>query len=176
MTAFPEYPRPDAGEYAPFYAGYVSGMPEGPLLDQLRSQGRETAAFLAGIPAAKHDFAYAPGKWTVKEMVGHMGDAERIFSYRILRIARGDTTPLPGFDENGYVPQSGARSRTMADLAAELAAIRASTLALLEHLPPEAAARMGTASGNPVSVRALAWITAGHERHHLRILRERYLS
>lgn len=176
MSAFSEYLRPAASEYAAFYAGYVNGMPDGPLLEQLRRQGGETAVFLAGIPAAKHDFAYAPGKWTVKEMVGHMGDAERIFSYRILRIGRGDTTPLPGFDENVYVPASGATGRTLADLAAELAAIRASTVALLEHLPPDAAARMGTASNNPVSVRALAWITAGHERHHLRILRERYLS
>ena len=176
MTAFPEYPRPAAGEYAPFYAGYINGMPDGSLLPQLRSQAGETAALLAGIPAAKHDFSYWPGKWTVKELVGHMGDAERVFSYRALRIGRGDTTPLPGFEEKEYARASGASARTLSDLAAELAAIRASTLALLEHLPPEAAARMGTASGNPVSVRALAWIIAGHERHHLRILRERYLS
>lgn len=176
MIVKPQFARPAAGEYATFYAGYIAGVPDGALVEQLRAQGRETAALLAGVPATKHTFAYAPGKWTVKEVVGHMADAERIFTYRILRIARGDTTPLPGFDEKAYVPVSGAAARTLADLAEELAAIRGATLALLEHLPPDAPARMGTASNAPVSVRALAWITAGHERHHLRILRERYLS
>jgi hypothetical protein len=176
MSSHPPYPRPDASEYAPFYAGYIAGVPDGDLLDTLRTQGRETAALLAGIPAAKHDFAYAPGKWTLKEVIGHIGDAERIFSYRMLRIARGDATPLPGFDENAYVPASGAKDRTLADLAAELGIIRAATLALLEHLPPGAGVRRGTSNNKEISVRALAWITAGHERHHLKIVRERYLA
>lgn len=176
MTPVPEFPRPDASEYPAFYAGYIAGVPDGNLLEALRRQGRDTAAFLASVPPGRHDHAYAPGKWTLKEVVQHMADAERIFSYRALRFARGDETPLPGFDEQVYAPASGAGSRTLADLAAELAAIRTATLALLEHLPAEAPARRGISNGNPISVRALAWIIAGHERHHLRILRERYLS
>ncbi len=108
-------------------------------------------------------------------MVGHVADTERVMAYRALRIARGDTTPLPGFDENGYAAASGADRRTLADLAAELAHVRAATLDLLRPLDGEALERAGVASGTPVTVRALAWIIAGHETHHRRILRERYL-
>ena len=108
-------------------------------------------------------------------MIGHVIDAERVFSYRVMRIARGDETPLPGFDEKAWVPQSGANDRTIADLLAELRTVRAATLVLLRHLPPGSVTRRGIASGNGVTVRALAWIIAGHPMHHLGILRERYL-
>lgn len=174
MTAA-QFDRPDSTEYADFYAGYIAGVPDGNLLRTLEAQGTETAALLAAVPEARESFAYAPGKWTLKDVVGHIADAERVFSYRALRIARGDEIPLPGFDENAWVPNAGAAARSLKDLAAELAAVRTSTLALLRHLPTEAVARKGTASGKTISVRALAWIMAGHERHHLRIIRERYL-
>ena len=130
----------------------------------------------AGLTEAHGDFAYAPGKWTIKEVLGHMGDAERVFAYRALTFARGESVPLPGFDEQAWTPASGARDRTVADLVDELAAVRRATLALLSHLPSTAPLCRGIANGREISVRALAWIIAGHERHHLRILRERYLS
>jgi hypothetical protein len=172
----PTYQRPASGEFADFYAGYIAGVPDGDLLRMLEAQGRETAALLAAVPESKGGFAYAPDKWTLKDVLGHIADAERVFSYRALRIARGDEIPLPGFDEKAWVPNAGAGARTIQDLRDELAVVRAATLALLRHLPAESVTRMGTASGKPISVRALAWILAGHERHHLRIIRDRYLS
>jgi hypothetical protein len=171
----PRFDRPDATEFADFYAGYIAGVPDGDLIAVLESQGKETLGLLRGVPESKGGFAYAPGKWTLKDVLGHIADAERVFSYRVLRIARGDQTPLASFDENAWVPTAGAGARTLTDLLEELAAVRASTLALLRHLPPEAPTRRGTASGKTISVRALAWIIAGHERHHVRIIRERYL-
>ena len=172
----PHYDRPEASEYAPFYAAYIAGVPEGDLVEMLERQSEETAALLAALPDSQGDFAYAPGKWTLKEVLGHMADAERVFAYRALRFARGDATPLASFDEQAWTPNSGARSRTVADLAEELRAVRGATLALLRHLPADAPTRWGTASGKEITVRAMAWIIAGHERHHLRILRERYLT
>ena len=172
----PRYDRPDPSEFAPFYAGYIAGVPDGDLLNTLERQGRETRAALAGLSDARGDYAYAPGKWTIKEVLGHVADGERVFSYRALTFARGDGGPLPGFDEQAWTPASGARSRTMAELLDELAAVRGATLALLRGLPSEAPTRRGTANDQPITVRALAWIIAGHERHHLRILRERYLQ
>jgi len=175
MTA-PRYDRPDPAEFAPNYAGYISKVPDGDLVRGLEEQHEQTMALLSGVPEAKGSFAYAPGKWTLKEVIGHLTDAERVFSYRALRIARGDTMPLPGFVEKAWVPNAGSNARTLADLLGELRVVRASTLALLRHLPPESVTRVGTASDRPVSVRALAWIIAGHERHTLGIIRERYLS
>jgi hypothetical protein len=172
----PRYDRPDSSEYAPYYASYVAKVPDGDLLRTLEANIEETMAVLSALPEAKGNFAYAPGKWTLKEVVGHLSDAERVFSYRALRIARGDQVPLPGFDQQAWPPNAGANSRTLADLLGELRVVRASTLALFRHLPPESVGRVGTASDMPVSVRAIAWIIAGHERHHLGIIRERYLS
>jgi len=171
----PRYDRPAASEFAPYYGTYIGKVPDGDLLRTLEEQNEQTMALLSGLPESKGSLAYAPGKWTLKEVVSHVADAERVFSYRALWIARGDMTPLPGFDQEPWVPNSGANARTLADLLGELRAIRAATLALLRHLPPEAVGRVGTASGNPVSVRAVAWIIAGHERHHMGIVRERYL-
>jgi hypothetical protein len=175
MTA-PRYDRPEPAEFAPFYAAYIAGVPDGDVLAVLEEQGRSTRATLTGLPEARGDFAYAPGKWTLKEVLGHIADAERVFCYRALTFARGDSTPLPGFDEQAWTPASGARARTVADLLDELAAVRSATLALLRHLPADAPRRRGTANGWEISVRALTWIIAGHERHHLGILRERYLN
>jgi len=175
MTA-PRFLRPEASEYAPFYAGYVGLVPDGDLLDTLERQGEDTARILGGLPEARGDHAYAPGKWTVKEVLGHLADGERVFSYRALSFARGDATPLPGFEENVWVPASGARDRTLSSLVAELRAVRAATLALLRGLPPGADLRRGVANEQEISVRGLAWVITGHERHHLKILRERYLD
>lgn len=175
MTA-PTYDRPVAGEYNEHYAGYIAGVPDGDILATLEQQGHEAQALLGALPEAKGSFAYAPGKWTLKDVILHVADAERVFAYRALRIARGDEMNLHPFDENAWVPRAGAGRRTLPDLLAELAAVRAATVAMLRHLPPDAPARQGTASGKPITVRALAWIITGHERHHLRILRERYLG
>jgi len=167
--------RPSASEHNVYYQPYVAEVPEGDLLDILAAQRDSTAVVLAAIPEAKAGYRYAPEKWSIKEVIGHISDAERVFAYRALRIARADVTPLPGFDENAWVPAAGFDRRTLADLAAELRAVRESTLALFRGFDPGAWSRLGTASGHPVSVRALAWILTGHERHHLRVLHERYL-
>jgi len=172
----PRYDRPDASEFAVFYAGYIAKVPDGDLLRTLEQQDEDTMALLAAVPELKGSFAYAPGKWTLKDVIGHIADSERVFAYRALRIARGDQTPLPGFDENDWVSSAGCAGRTLADLLGELRAVRAGTLALLRHLPAEAPTRRGTANNIEFSVRALAWIIAGHERHHLGIIRERYLG
>ncbi len=168
-------PRPDATEYAPFYGTYIGKVPEGDLLQLLDEQRRATQVLLAGIPEARALHRYAPGKWSVKEVVGHLMDSERVFCYRALRFARGDQTPLSGFDENVYVPAGKFDPRPVADVAAELDAVRRATIALFHGFDAAALARRGTANGKEVSVRALAYIIAGHERHHVAILRERYV-
>jgi len=175
MTSTPRYDRPDPSEYAAFYAGYIARVPDGDLVGALEANLEEFVRTIGAVAEVRGGFAYAPGKWTLKEVIGHVIDGERVFSYRAMRIARGDETPLPGFDEQAWVPQSGANDRTIADLLAELRAVRAATIALLRHLPADSVTRRGTASGNGVTVRALAWIIAGHPMHHLSILRERYL-
>jgi hypothetical protein len=174
MTVTMQSARPDATEYAPFYTGYVALVPEADVVSALRDSGREITAALAAIPESRGGFRYADGKWTIRELVGHVIDAERIFTYRALRLARGDSTPLPSFEENDYVRSAGSDVRTMADLVAEQRAVRESTVHMVASFPDEAWTRTGTVSGRPVSVRALAYITAGHARHHLAILRDRY--
>lgn len=173
MNERTERPRP--GEYAPYYARYIERVPPGDIVIVLRDQLEDTRELLRRVPGSRGDHAYAPGKWTIKEVVGHVADAERVFAYRALRIARGDATPLPGFDENAYVPAGHFGDRPLGQLVEEFAAVRTATLALLNGLPAEAWARTGTASDTTVSVRALAAIIAGHELHHRAILEERYL-
>lgn len=169
-------PRPGTGEYAPFYAGYVAGVPDGDLIALLEQQAEETAGLLGAISEEKSHHRYAPGKWTIREVLGHIIDGERVFTYRALTFARGDAGPLPSFDENAWAASSNADRRTMKQLLAEYRAVRAATVALFRGFGDEEFARSGVASKNPVTVRALAYIVAGHERHHLKILRERYLS
>jgi hypothetical protein len=168
--------RPDATEYAPFYAGYVATVPESEIVAVLRESGRDIVTALAAIPESQGGHRYAAGKWTVREVIGHLIDAERIFTYRALRLARADATPLPGFEENDYVRASGSDARTIADLVDELRCVRESTVGLFASLPDEAWGRRGVVNGREISVRALAFITAGHARHHLGVLRERYLA
>ena len=167
-------PRPETSEYAPFYETYISKVPKGELLQVLEDQRRETQQLLAGLPEAKALHRYAPDKWSIKEVVGHLTDSERVFAYRALRFARADDKPLQGFDEKAWVPPGRFDVRPLMDLAAELDAVRRATTALFRGLDAEALARRGTANNNTVSVRALAWIIAGHERHHVGILHERY--
>jgi hypothetical protein len=166
--------RPDASEYAPFYHGYISSVPDGDVLALLRSGGRELIEALERIPESRGGHRYAPDKWTIREVIGHLIDAERIFGYRALPFARADQTPVPGFDENEYVKSAGSDARTIADLARELAVVRESSALMFESLPEDAWLRTGIANGNAISVRAIAYVVAGHPRHHLRILRERY--
>jgi len=166
--------RPDATEHVPYFGRYTTLVPDGSIAETLRKQRDETAALLARVPANLEDYRYAEGKWSVKEVVGHITDAERVFAYRALRIGRGDETPLAGFDENQYVSAGRFGARTLASLAAEFRAVREATLHLLDGLDEAALSRRGTASGNPVSARALFWIAAGHERHHVALLRESY--
>jgi hypothetical protein len=166
--------RPADSEYNTYYQPYVSEVPDGDLLTTLESQRDSTAAILAGITDANAGFRYAEGKWSIREVVGHVADAERVFAYRALRFARADATPLPGFDENAWMPSAGFDARPLGDVAAELRTVRESTLSLFRSFTPEAWLRTGSASGHPITARALAWIIAGHERHHLRVLTERY--
>jgi DinB superfamily len=167
---------PLEGEFAPYFGRYVGQVPAGDVVETLRTQFSGTTALLRGIDPARTTMGYAPGKWSIRDVVLHMADTERVMAYRALWIARGDTTPLPSFDENTFAPIAGANARSMDSLVDELEAVRRSTLAMFEGFPADAWSRQGTASGNPVTVRALAWIIAGHERHHVAIIRERYLK
>jgi hypothetical protein len=167
--------RPGASEYAPFYASYIAQVPDGDVVEALIGGVEIAAALLHDATEEQAARAYAPGKWTLKQVVLHCADAERIFAYRALRIARGDTTDLPGWDENAYAPASGADARTLESLLDELESVRESTVTLFEGLPAEAWTRSGTANDKAISVRALAWITAGHLLHHLEVIQDRYL-
>jgi len=166
--------RPEADEIPPHYVGYIQRVPEPDPVIVCAEQIEETATLLRGLSDTDAMYRYGRGKWSIKEVVGHLADVERIMAYRALRIARGDTTPLPSFDENAYVPIAKFDHRSLADLVGELRTTRAATLALLRTFDAEAWRRRGTASGKPVSVRALGYMIPGHERHHVEILRTRY--
>ena len=168
--------RPAEDEYAPYYGRYISRVPDGDLCSMLASQLGDTLALIGAIPEPRGTHRYAEGKWSIKEVMGHLIDTERIMSYRALRFARADETPLPGFEQNDYVPPGGFDRRTLRDLSEEFAVVRQATIHLFRHLDPAALTRRGTASGNPVSVRALAYIIAGHESHHVAILKDKYLA
>ncbi len=167
--------RPGAKEHAPYYTSYIAEAPDGDLVEHLERRGRDFTALLRALPEAKGDHRYAPGKWSIKDLVQHLCDAERVFSYRILRFSRNDATPLPGWDENIYAANAAAGQRKLADLADEFEAVRRSTVALLGPLSDDQMAHSGMANNNPVTARAIAWIIAGHAVHHESVLRERYL-
>ncbi len=168
--------RPGTDEFPPYFGTYINAVSGSDALPVLTAQRASTAAFLAGIPETRAGFRYAEGKWSLREVIGHLSDTERIFAYRLLRFARADQTPLAGYDENSYVPAGQFERRTLADLAGEFTAVRDATLALVGGLDDVALARRGEANGKPMTARALAWIIAGHEAHHLRVIRERYLG
>jgi DinB family protein len=168
--------KPDETEYVPYYGRYISLVPEGDIRAMLSKQLDETLALLRTIPESQAGFRYAPDKWSIKELVGHVIDTERIFSYRALRFARNDKTSLSGFEQDDYIRNASFNDYSLVDLASEFESVRRSTLFLLKHLDEEAWMRRGVASESEVSVRALAYIIAGHELHHRAILRDRYLS
>ena len=166
--------RPKPDEHAAYYARYIDLIDGDDALPVLISQIEGTTRMLERLDNSAALHRYAPDKWSVKQVVGHLCDAERVFAYRALRIARADATPLPGFDENQFVANANFDSRPLPDLVLELRALRAASVALFGSLPPEAMTRRGTANDQTISVRALAWCIVGHERHHGRLLGERY--
>ncbi|HET8623795.1 MAG TPA: DinB family protein [Gemmatimonadales bacterium] len=174
MTTAVQSNRPETGEFDPYYARYINRVPDGDITTILEQQIRTTAATLRSIPADKAKYRYADGKWSIGEVIGHLADAERVFSYRAMRIARADETPIEGFDENAYVPAGQFDRRSLTDLITDFEAVRHATVSLARGFPPEAWTRIGTANRKAISVRALLYIAAGHERDHLLTLRERY--
>ena len=169
-------PRPAVGEYLPYYDRYIARVPEGDVVAILSEQLADTLSVLRSIDAERSLHRYAPGKWSMRDVVQHMIDTERVMTYRAMTIARGDATALPGFEENDWARVADADRRDWPDLVAELDVVRAGTIAFFRGLDDQATARRGSANGAAVTVRALAFIIAGHERHHVSILRERYLQ
>ncbi|NGY36943.1 DinB family protein [Flavobacterium sp. XN-5] len=162
-------------EYAPYYAPYIEALDDVNLIEELEICLHEFIKFVQNIPMDKFDYRYAEGKWTIKEIIQHLIDTERVFSYRALRISRNDKTPLPGFDENEYVENTNANERGLQVLLTELAVVRQSTLALFKSFSEEQLTRVGVASNCSVSVRAIGFIVIGHQKHHQKVFQERYL-
>lgn len=162
-------------EYAPFYAGYISQIPNGDFPSVLHEQLQSIPAFFSQFSDEQAMFRYADGKWSIKELLGHINDGERVFAYRAMRIGRGDTTPLPGFEQDGYVVTANADRHTLADLIEEFKTIRAASISLYKTLSEDDLLRMGTASGAPMSTRALFTIICGHVKHHIEIIEQKYI-
>jgi hypothetical protein len=168
--------RPAPDEYLAYYGKYIALVPEDDAIPALEHQAESMWSFLRGLTEEQGALRYAPAKWSVKQILGHVADGERVFSYRALRFARADATPLPGFEENHYAATAASDRQPLANLVHQLETVRASTLALFGGLEDDAWTRRGEASGSPVTVRALAFIIAGHATHHMSIIRERYLG
>jgi len=168
--------RPEAGEYSGYYEKYIALVPGNDVVAALDTQRVQTMQLLAGRSEREGNFRYAADKWSVKEVLGHLSDSERIFTYRALRIARGDRTPMEGFEQDDYVRGGGFNERPLSSLAEEFAQVRSASLTLFRSFGKEVWLQRGTANKKEVSVRALAYITAGHELHHRQILEERYFS
>jgi uncharacterized damage-inducible protein DinB len=167
--------RPPADEFPPHFADYIEEAPAGDVLQSLRKEAKVTLALLKSVDEERAAYRYAPGKWSIREVVAHLADSERVFSYRLLSFARGDRAPLPSFDENEWVPEQEAERQRFRRVTDDFKSVRAATVTLLRTLPRKAWTRRGVASNNSMSVRALAWAIVGHEAHHRRILTERYL-
>ena len=169
-------PKPKEGEYAPYTIMYMSLLPDdGSVLVHMKDNYRIMKNFILSLPESKLMYRYAVGKWTIKETLVHITDTERIFAYRALRFARNDTTALPGYEQNDYVPYSRANERSLTDIFQEYGAVREATLSLFESFNEEDLLRKGIANGNPASVRGLAYQIAGHEMHHMKVIKERYI-
>jgi uncharacterized damage-inducible protein DinB len=168
--------RPDTSEYAPYYETYISPVPDGPIAETLTAQTNETLAFYRSISEEMSTKRYAPGKWSIKQVLGHLIDSERVFSYRILCLARGETQSLPGFDQDKYMATANFDDVRWSDLLDDFAAVRASTQRLLRSLTPEMLARRGTANKVEVTANAVTFVLAGHELHHVRGLKRDYLA
>lgn len=166
--------RPTASEYAPAHTPYVVLVPEDDVLSAIERQFSETQRLLASLDETRAAFRYEKSKWSVKEVIGHVCDGERILGYRALAIARGDMQPLPGFDENLYTANGGFGDWKVADLSEMYALVRRATIVFFRNLSSESWARRGIANSAEVSVLGLAYVIVGHERHHLKVLRERY--
>lgn len=166
--------RPQPDEYAPFYETYVRLVPENDLMDAFHRAMDEIHGVLDAIPADKADYAYAEGKWTVKQLLQHIIDTERVFSYRAVCIARGEKQSLPGFDENEYAAAADVETRSLKDMKEELLSLRHSVYLMFKGFSPEMLKQIGTASGKPISTLALGYISIGHIRHHFTILHDRY--
>lgn len=169
-------PRPDPGEYAPGLAHYIEQVPDGHILAVLEAQITEREPLLRGLSDDVARRRYAPGKWSLKEVLGHITDGERVFAYRALTFARGDPGPLPSFDEDAWVRVAGFDDVPLDALLDDFVRVRHETVRFFRRLGPEALARMGTASDRRMSVASIAFILAGHEQHHMRVIRERYLG
>jgi uncharacterized damage-inducible protein DinB len=167
--------RPQASEYAPYYEKYVALVPDGEIVETLGLQSKEMKLLLGTLSEEGAEFRYSPGKWSIKEVLGHISDTERIFAYRLLRIARGDLTPLAGFEQDDYVKAGNFSARPLAKLLEEFTAVRQATIALVESLDEAAELRRGVASQKEISARALVFLIAGHQQHHRVVLQERYL-
>jgi uncharacterized damage-inducible protein DinB len=167
--------RPTSGDYAPFYESYVSKMSTDDIVSTLTNSFPERLHFLNALPTEKWEYRYADGKWTIKEILVHIIDAERVFSNRALRIARNDKTPLPGFDQDEYAPYMDANERSVASLMEEYTAVRQSTITLFKNFNAKMWKRDGIASGTHLTALAIAYIIAGHEEHHIRVIKEKYL-
>jgi uncharacterized damage-inducible protein DinB len=167
--------KPEVGEFLPYYGRYIHLVGAGDVLSTLAAQMSDTQGLLHSLPASVGTYRYAPDKWSVNEMIGHLIDSERIFVARALRFARADATALPGFEQDDYVRNSTFNEYPLAELASELESLRRSTILFFSHLSEDAWMRRGTANGAEVTVRALAYIVAGHELHHRGILEARYL-
>jgi len=162
-------------EFAPFYQPYISLANEADLVEELEISVHEFIKFVQNIPMDKFDYRYAEGKWTIKDIIQHLIDSERVFAYRALRIARNDKTPLPGFEENSFANEANGNNRKLQEMLTELALVRQSTIMLFKNFSEEILLRTGTASDKPVSVRALGFIIIGHQKHHQKVFEERYL-
>jgi hypothetical protein len=167
--------RPAASEYLPYYERYIALVPDGDVISTLATQMTDTQSLLCALPASVATYRYAPEKWSVNELVGHLIDSERIFTSRALRFGRNDPTPLPGFEQDDYVRGATFDAYPLAELASELEAVRQATIFLFRHMDEGAWTRRGTANNAEISVRALAYVVAGHELHHREILSTRYL-
>ena len=168
--------RPEPAEYAEFYRNYIAKVPDGSLLEILAKQPGNYRQLLTGVSDADAAAPTAPGKWSIKQILGHLSDTERVISYRVLRFARGDEKELQGFEQDDYVRTAGSNARSLDDLLAELENVRKATLALLNSLPEGTEMRRGVANGNAVTVRALAYIIAGHAQHHYELLKSRAVA
>jgi uncharacterized damage-inducible protein DinB len=162
-------------EYADFYKSYIQALEDVELIEELEISLHDFIRFVQNIPMDKFDYRYAEGKWTIKEIIQHLIDSERVFSYRALRISRNDKTPLPGFDENEYVANSNGNKRNLQGLLTELAVVRQATLSLFNSFSQEQLQYVGIASENQISLRAIGFIIIGHQKHHQKIFAERYL-
>ncbi len=168
--------RPQPGEYSPYHDNYISLVKDNDVLAALDNQRRQMVLLLSGRTEADGDLRYAPDKWSLKEVLGHINDTERIMSYRALRVSRADQTPIEGFEQDDYVRNAPFACRSLADLIEDYIAVRRATVSLFRNLDEPAWTRRGVANKNEVTVRALAYIIAGHELHHRRIIEEKYLK